>query len=132
MFVYLSTQYAAIVNFLLPCFVYLKTQNPVRICMSRKLFLQYEKLGILCILLGWIHEVFMVKKQKQSNKHVFYYSLTFLKKVICIPTVKNKLYEYEDPSCETEDSEEYDESQDESTTGSIPSTSKSKKICSIY
>ena len=30
----------------------------------------------------------MVKKQKQSKKHVFYHSLTFLKKVICIPTVK--------------------------------------------
>ena len=30
----------------------------------------------------------MVKKQKQSNKHVFYQSLTFLKKVICIPAVK--------------------------------------------
>ena len=45
---------------------------------------------------------------------------------------EKELYEYEDLSCETEDSEEYDESQDESTTGSIPSTSKSKKICSIY
>ena len=30
----------------------------------------------------------MVKKQKQSYKYVFYHSLTFLKKVICIPTVK--------------------------------------------
>ena len=88
MFVYLNTLYAAIVNFLLPSFVYLNTQNAVTVCMSRKLFLQYEKLGILCNLLGWIHEVFMVKKQKQSNKYVFYHSLTFLKKVICIPTVK--------------------------------------------
>ena len=42
MFVYLNTQYAAIVNFLLPCFVYLNTQNAVMVCMSRKLFLQYE------------------------------------------------------------------------------------------
>ena len=45
---------------------------------------------------------------------------------------ENKLYEYDDSSCETEDSEEYDESQDESKTASIPSTCKSKKICSIY
>ena len=52
MFVYLNTLYAAIVNFLLPSFVYLNTQNAVTVCMSRKLFLQYEKLGILCILLG--------------------------------------------------------------------------------
>ena len=34
--------------------------------------------------------------------------------------------------CKTEDSEEYDESQDESTTASISSTSKSEKICSTY
>ena len=45
---------------------------------------------------------------------------------------ENELYEYEDLSCETEDSEKYDEGQDESTTASIPRTSKSKKICSIY
>ena len=45
---------------------------------------------------------------------------------------ENELYEYDDSSRETEDSEEYGESQDESKTGSIPSTSKSKKICSIY
>ena len=45
---------------------------------------------------------------------------------------KNELYEYDDSSCETENSEECDESQDQSTTVSIPSTSKSKKICSIY
>ena len=85
MFVYLNTEYPAIVRFLLSCFVYLNTQNTVRVCMSRKFFLQYEK---VCILLGWIHEVFMVKKQKQRNKHVFYNSLRFLKKVICISTVK--------------------------------------------
>ena len=52
MFVYLDTQYTATVNFLLPYFVCLNTQNAVRVCMSRKLFLQYEKLAILCILLG--------------------------------------------------------------------------------
>ena len=45
---------------------------------------------------------------------------------------KNELYEYDDSSCETENSEEYDESQDQSTTASISCTSKSKKICSIY
>ena len=45
---------------------------------------------------------------------------------------KNELYEYDDSSCETENSEECDGSQDQSTTASIPSTSKSKKICSIY
>ena len=45
---------------------------------------------------------------------------------------KNELYEYDDSSCETENSEECDESQDQSTTASIPSNSKSKKICSIY
>ena len=45
---------------------------------------------------------------------------------------ENKLQEYDDSSCETEDREEYDESQGESTTASIPSTSESKKICSIY
>ena len=45
---------------------------------------------------------------------------------------ESELYEYDDSSCNTEDSEEYDESQDESTTDSVPNTSKSKKICSIY
>ena len=45
---------------------------------------------------------------------------------------KNKLYEYHDSSCETEHSKEYDESQDERTTAPIHSTSKIKKICSIY
>ena len=44
---------------------------------------------------------------------------------------QNKLYEYDDSLCETEDSEEYDENQGESTTASIPSASKSKKICYI-
>ena len=45
---------------------------------------------------------------------------------------KNELYEYDDSSYETEDIEEYHESQDESTTASVPSASKSEKICSIY
>ena len=45
------------------------------------------------------------------------------------PNSQNELYEYDDSLCETEDSEEYDENQGESTTASIPSASKSKKIC---
>ena len=45
---------------------------------------------------------------------------------------ENELYKYDDSSSETEDSEKYDESQYESATASIPSTYKSKKICSIY
>ena len=43
------------------------------------------------------------------------------------PTVAHN--EYDDSLCETEGSEEYDENQGESTTASIPSASKSKKIC---